>query len=132
MPILALIGVDVFLSTHHYGFALDGAQAVTWMWYLGATILGAAMLGNSPSTLRVLGASLVISVSYFVVGNFAVWAEWGMYPKTLGGLESCYIAALPFFRNSIVSETLFSLLVFALVRYSGAFLPVVCMRRACS
>jgi hypothetical protein len=105
---------------------------VTWLWYLAVMFLGAGTLRNSISTLRVLGASLSASVSFFVASNFAVWAAWGMYAKTLGGLGTCYIAALPFFRNSIVSETVFSLMIFSLARFSQAFVPAPRMRRACS
>ena len=116
-PFLALIGVDIFLTTHQYGFALTSGHAITWIWYLGAMFLGGAILRNSISTGRVLGASLLASGSFFVASNFTVWAEWGMYAKTWGGLGACYIAALPFFRNSIVSETVCSLLIFAFFRY---------------
>ncbi len=117
LPILALMGGDIFLTTHRYGYSLSSGHAVTWIWYLGATMLGAAMLGHSISTRRVLGASLLASVSFFLASNFTVWAEWGMYAKTWGGLGACYIAALPFFRNSIVSETECSLLIYAFFRY---------------
>jgi hypothetical protein len=55
-----------------------------------------------------------------------------MYPKTLDGLRICYVAALPFFRNSIVSELAFSLLIFGLSRCSEAFMPVKRMQGACS
>jgi hypothetical protein len=115
--------VDIFLTTHRYGYLLTGDHAVTWIWYMAAAFLGAAMLRKSQSTGRVLGASLLTSVSFFMTSNFAVWAEWGMYAKTLSGLGTCYIAALPFFRNSLLSETTFSLLIFALGRYSAALVP---------
>lgn len=118
LPLLTLVGVDVFLTTHQYGFALTAGHAVTWIWYLGALFLGAAMLGHSISIPRVLSSSLAASVSFFLASNFTVWAEWGMYPKTFGGLGACYIAALPFFRNSIVAETLCGLAIFAVYRYS--------------
>ena len=129
---LALVGVDIFLTTHQFRFALTSSHAVTWLWYLGAMFLGGAILGNSISTSRVLVTSMLASVSFFVASNFTVWAEWDMYPKTLSGLGSCYIAALPFFRNSIISETAFSVLIFTFARYSQLFLPVRYTRRACS
>jgi hypothetical protein len=130
IPMLVLVGVDIFLTTHRYGYPLTSGHAVTWMWYLAAALLGAGMLRNSRSTARVVGASLLASVSFFLASNFAVWAEWGMYAKTLSGLGTCYIAALPFFRNSLVSETAFSLLIFTLSRYSEAFLPARRMQDA--
>jgi hypothetical protein len=132
IPFLALMGVDIFLTTQRYGYALTSDHAVTWVWYLAVMILGAGMLGNSASNRRVLGTSLLASVSFFVASNFAVWAAWAMYPKTLGGLGACYVAALPFFRNSIVSETVFSLLIFAAVRSSEAFMPARRVQGACS
>jgi hypothetical protein len=130
IPLLLLIGVDIFLTTHRYGYALTSGHAVTWMWYLAAAFLGAAMLRNSQSTGRVLGASLLASVSFFLASNFAVWAMWGMYAKTMSGLGTCYIAALPFFRNSLLSETTFSLLIFALGKYSAALVPARRMQDA--
>ena len=132
IPLLALVGVDIFLTTHRYGYALTSDLAVTWVWYMAVMILGAGILGNSISPRRVLRASLSASVSFFLASNFAVWAAWGLYPKTLSGLAACYIAALPFFRNSVVSETAFSLLIFAVARYSELLMPATCMRRPCS
>jgi len=45
-----------------------------------------------------------------------------MYAKTLGGMEACYIAALPFFRNSIVTELVFSLLILVSAGIAQPFL----------
>ncbi|HEV2485697.1 MAG TPA: DUF6580 family putative transport protein [Terracidiphilus sp.] len=132
MPFLTLMGVDIFLTTHQYGFVLTSGHAVTWLWYLGAMALGGAVLGNSISTRRVLGTSLLASVSFFVASNFTVWAEWGMYPKTLSGLAACYVAALPFFRNSIVSETVCSLAIFAVVRYRETLALVRRIQEVCA
>ena len=114
IPLFALMGVDIFLTVIRYGYPLTRDHAVTWLWYLAALILGAGMLQNSVSVTRALVASLVISVSFFLASNFAVWAAWGMYPKTWSGLASCYVAAVPFFRNSIVAETVSSVVVFGL------------------
>jgi hypothetical protein len=130
IPLLLLVGVDIFLTTQRYGYALTSGHAVTWLWYLAAAFLGAAMLRNSQSSPRVLSASLLISVSFFLASNFAVWSEWGMYAKTPSGLGGCYIAALPFFRNSLLSETTFSLLIFVLGKYSAALVPNSRMQNA--
>ncbi len=132
LPLFTLVGLDIFLTTHQYGFALTSGHAVTWIWYLGALFLGGAVLGNSISTLRVMGTSLSTSVLFFVASNFTVWAEWGMYPKTWGGLGACYVAALPFFRNSIVSETICSLLILGVVSASERLLQAKRLQGACS
>jgi hypothetical protein len=69
-------------------------------------------------------------VGFFLASNFTVWAEWGMYAKTFSGLGACYIAALPFFRNSVVSETFFSVLIFGISGYYRVFLPARRMQNA--
>jgi hypothetical protein len=114
LPLALLVGVDIFITTHRYGYAVTADSAVTWAWYVVAMLLGAGVLSTSRSWQRVAGCSLAASISFFMVSNFTVWAAWQMYPKTLAGLGACYVAALPFFRNAVTSELCFSLLLFAL------------------
>ena len=42
--------------------------------------------------LTVGGAALMGSVLFFIVTNFGVWLVSNLYPKTLAGLVSCYVA----------------------------------------
>jgi hypothetical protein len=124
LPLLALVGVDIFLTTHQYGSSLTLGAGVTWIWYLAVMMIGSGLLRNSYSWRRVAGCSLLISISFFLASNYTVWAEWSMYPKTLDGLGSCYIAAIPFFRNSLLSELVSSLVIFGL-SYRFMALPVM-------
>ena len=107
-PLALLIVSDIYLNKFVYGYPLGWDQTVTWAWYLAILLFG-GLLARNTSVLRVVGASLVASVSFFVVSNFAVWTvSREMYPATLQGLATCYIAAVPFFRNTAVSDLLFS------------------------
>jgi len=49
---------------------------------------------------------------FFLVSNFGVWAGSGMYPKNISGLISCYIAGIPFMNNTIISDFLFTTVLF--------------------
>jgi len=129
IPLVALMGVDVFLTVNRYGYPLTGDFAVTWLWYVAAMMLGAGMLQSSVSVPRALIASVLTTVSFFVVSNFAVWATWGMYPKTWSGLANCYIAAAPFFRNSVVAETVSSVAIFGLAQYGQTWTTIRRMQR---
>lgn len=107
-PLAILIASDIYLTKFTYGYALTWDHAVTWVWYAAMLLLGGTLSRNN-SVLRVAGASLMASVSFFVVSNFAVWAVWrDMYPATWNGLMACYVAALPFFRNTLASDLFFS------------------------
>lgn len=60
------------------------------------------------SVFRVAGASLTGAVVFFVVTNLAHWAFMGMYAPTLGGLMESYVAAVPFFRNTLAGDVLWA------------------------
>ena len=114
VPVVALAAAGVYLSRSYYGYAVSADLLITWVWYAGMVLLG-AILAKNASALRVGAASLAGSVSFFLLSNFAVWAVWSMYPKNLGGLMACYVAALPFFRNAIVSDLFFAAAFFGIV-----------------
>ena len=116
IPLLTLIGIDCYLTSQSYGYAVTFDHVVTWVFYLGMALAGTLLFRSSLSVLRAGTAALAGSVGFFVVSNFAVWALWPMYPKSGAGLAECYIAALPFFRNAALSETLASLLLFSACR----------------
>ena len=113
IPVAALAATGIYLSRSYYGYALSADLMITWAWYAGVVLLG-GMLARKASFVRVAGASLAGSVSFFLLSNFAVWAVWNMYPKTAGGLAMCYAAGLPFFRNAVVSDLFFAAVFFGI------------------
>ena len=74
-------------------------------------ILGAIVLPRT-SLPRVGAASLASSILFFVVSNFGTWVVSGMYPHTVAGLASCYVAAVPFFQNTVAGDLFYSALLF--------------------
>ena len=111
IPVAALAATGLYLSRNVYGYTFSADLLVTWVWYAGMVVLG-GWLAHQTTALRVGAASLAGSVSFFLISNFAVWAVWTMYPKNLGGLMACYVAALPFFRNAVVSDLFFAVVFF--------------------
>jgi hypothetical protein len=86
---------------------------VTIAWYAAILWLG-TRLKNHQRPLPVLGAALASSVSFFVVSNFAAWACWtDLYPRSVAGLLSSYVAGVPFFRRGIEGDLLFTTAMFA-------------------
>jgi hypothetical protein len=53
-------------------------------------------------------SSFSSSIIFFLVTNFGVWLTTTMYAKNLVGLSSCFILAIPFFRNTLVSDLLYT------------------------
>lgn len=62
--------------------------------------------------LPIAGATLAGSVLFFVVTNFGVWALGSWYPKTWEGLVACYVAAIPFFYNTLLGDAVYATVLF--------------------
>lgn len=112
LPVLLLAASDVYLTRVHYGYPLTADHLVTWAWYAAIILLG-GWLANSYSAVKIGAASLAASISFFLISNGMVWLVWhDMYPRTFNGLMMSYVAGLPFFRNTVVSDLFFSAVFF--------------------
>jgi hypothetical protein len=74
---------------------------------------------------RVAGVTLLGSVIFFVVTNFAVWAAFDTYAHTAEGLLKCYVAAIPYFRNTVCSDLLYSIVMFGGFGLAQARVPAL-------
>jgi hypothetical protein len=111
VPLVLLAAADVVLTKFIYSYTFSWDHFVTWAWYAAILWLGTNLREKS-GPVRVVGAALASSVSFFLISNFAVWAAWQMYPKTFSGLMMSYAAGLPFFRGTVESDFFFSVAFF--------------------
>ncbi|MCS6953405.1 MAG: DUF6580 family putative transport protein [Bryobacterales bacterium] len=75
--------------------------------------------------LPIAAATLASSVSFFVVTNFGVWAFGTYYPKTWEGLAACYVAAIPFFRNTLLGDAVYAALLFGTLALAEKLSPTL-------
>ena len=108
IPITSLLLSDCLLGFHDY---MWGTYLGTLM-AIGSGIAASQLFTNKNSFLAKLlglsGASVISSIVFYFISNFHVWLGSGadsLYPKTLSGLINCYVAALPFLKNSISADT---------------------------
>ena len=118
-----------------FGGAYFGRRALAFAAPLGALLLSDAVIGfhsgmpfvyasvaiivlfgiavrSRMTPLRIGAAAVLSSVLFFAVTNFGVWLGDGMYPQTLAGLAACYVAAIPFFQNTLAGDLVFTALLF--------------------
>lgn len=67
---------------------------------------------HSENAWKIGSAVLLSSAQFFLISNLGSWVK--DYPHTLAGLGSCYVAAIPFFERTLVSDVFFSAALFGL------------------
>jgi len=104
VPLIALFVSDLFLGFHNtmvfvYGsFLLTGIVGILFKKY--------------GKVQYIFAAALFSSILFFLITNFGVWLMWNFYPKNFSGLSECYIAAIPFFRNTVLGDLFYATLFF--------------------
>ncbi len=101
LPLAAMLLSDLFLGFH---------RIMPFVYVSFVAISAAGVLLRTRRSIPVVaGASLAGSMLFFVVTNFGVWlvGDGGVYPKTVAGLTECYIAAIPFFRNTVLGDIVY-------------------------
>ncbi len=118
----AMALTDIYLTTRVYGLAFHlRGYLVTWCWY-GAVALLASGLLRKVTIFRIAAGVFASATGFFLLVDFALWAGTNMYPHTAAGLLDCYVKALPFYGNDLVSTGLVSAVLFGV--------PVVAARMA--
>ena len=63
-----------------------------------------------------------------VVTNFGMWLFSGIYPLTWAGLTTCYVAAIPFFQNTLAGDLFFTALLFGGFALAERAVPAIRQR----
>jgi|SRR6185437_2705405 len=113
VPLVILGALDVYLTRVWYGLPVSPDHLLTVLWYAFALAIG-YLLVSKVTAIRVVSASLISAISFFVVSNFAVWLFGTMYDKSFAGLLQCYTMAIPFFRGTLVSDLVFTPVLFSI------------------
>jgi hypothetical protein len=117
--ILALAATDFYLTVYAFNFPFHvTAYLATWAWYGAICLLGSGLLAKNASGIRVTAGVLASATSFFLLSNFMVWAAGltgsSMYPPTAAGLAACYVAAIPFYANDLISTAVVAGALFGL------------------
>ena len=116
VPLVALLVSDYAVVRFLYGGKYGWFSPYTWVGFVLVGLIGWT-LRNKVTWARVVVASLAGSVVFFWVSNLGVWVGWKLYPHTLAGLVDCYVAALPFFRNTLLGDLGYAALMFGSYRW---------------
>ena len=97
----------MFLGDLYLGF--HNTMFFTYLSLIAAVTVGFYI--KKFKNIEIFFGGVISSVSFFIITNFGAWLTLDMYEKSLSGLISSYILAIPFFQNTLVS-TIFYLFLF--------------------
>ncbi|HZK03835.1 MAG TPA: DUF6580 family putative transport protein [Bacteroidaceae bacterium] len=130
IPIVSMWISDLVLNNVVYGQYFDhfvwfySGSLFTYGAFALIVVLGMLMLKKvriPALAASALGASLI----FFLVSNFGVWFSGTMYPKTLSGLMACYTAGIPFFKNTIAGDLVYTAVMFGAFELSAKRFPAL-------
>lgn len=107
IPLVTMILSDVFLGFYNLGVMITVYTSIITAGYIGVYLTS-----QKKNIGRLTLATLSSSTLFFITTNTAVWAFGTMYEKSITGLLASYTAGIPFFRNMIVGDMWFTLILF--------------------
>ncbi len=121
VPLTALVLSDAILGFY------AGMEWVYGTFIL--IIISGFALRNKVTAPRVILLSVVSSLLMYVVSDFGMWIGSGIYPHTLTGFTTCYVAALPFLRNELLGDLFYCGLLFGLFYLAQLKFPTLLKQR---
>ena len=116
-PLAALFISDALIGFHTL-------MPVVYGCYLINVMLGWAIQKHR-RPLPIAGVTLLGSVLFFLITNFAMWLTYDTYPHTAAGLAECYVLALPFFRNALIGDAIYATTLFGVLALVELAVPAV-------
>ena len=110
-PLFILFLTDLFLGFH-------ALMPYVYGCFLLSVFLSETFLKKSVSYAKLSTLAVANSLIFFLVTNWAVWRQGLMYPISLSGLMDSYVMGLPFLRNMLAGDLVFTLGFFALYNFA--------------
>lgn len=115
IPLITMFISDIIIGLHNTIFAVYLSFAI-------AVLIGMTLL-KQQNVWRVISGSLLSSIVFFLITNFAVWLLTNWYTNNLVGVIDCYTLAIPFFRSSLLADLFYSCVLFGSIVLSEKYLP---------
>ena len=133
-PVLILLVSDVVMMQTYFDEYRSGLLYDGWYWTYAAFAL-MVWLGTLIERVRwynVLLTSVGAALIHYVVTDFGVWLGGGLdfttgqpYTHDWSGFVSCYVAALPYLKNMLLSNLLYGGILFGSFELASRRFPVL-------
>jgi hypothetical protein len=117
LPLAALLISDLFLGFY---------AGIAWVYGSFLLVVAIGLLIQKYKTIPVVfGTTIVSSLLFFLITNFGVWQAGIFYTKNFTGLIECFVAAIPFYRNSVLGDLFYVTVMFGVYEMALKYLPKI-------
>ena len=102
LPIVAMLASDFIIGFYNWRVM----ASVYGSFFLVGLLSWCLKKNSGPIAFGIV--ALVSSLLFFLVTNFAVWLLYPWYAKSFAGLIYCYTLGIPFLRNMIIGDLLYT------------------------
>jgi hypothetical protein len=110
--------ITMFIGDYFIGFYNIKVMASVYFSFVIISLLGLILKRINLNFFSVSLFSFISSLLFYFITNFAVWLFTPMYSKDISGLIFCYVLALPFLKNTILSDLFYGYIIFFVYEYS--------------
>jgi hypothetical protein len=107
-PVVAMLVSDYFI-----GFYDIKLMAGVYLSFVLVGLIG-LFIKKHKNIGTIIGGTILGSVLFFVITNFAVWAFYSWYPHTLAGLGQCFAMAIPFLKGTLMGDLFYVAILFGI------------------
>lgn len=116
--LLLTLALSDFALSRFQGYPVFSSWSFfTYTGFAAIAYFGSWMQKKRSSYGILLSFILSSSLFFWVWTNFGVWLTSGLYAHTIYGLGMCYVSALPFLRNEMLGNLIWSTVIFGALRY---------------
>lgn len=113
LPLIAMLVSDFFIGFYDWKL-----MASVYLSFLLCVLLG-FWLKKNKRWQAILGSSILSSLIFFLITNFAVWFFTSWYAKTPSGIVECYLMALPFLKNTLLGDLSYTIAFFGAFEFAA-------------
>lgn len=104
MPLAAMALADIL-------FLKNGFSLLVYTGFIAMVACG-FLIRNKVNTMNVILASFISASVFYLITNFSFFYPVTLYPRNFSGIIASYTAGLPFFRNMLLGNMVYSAVLF--------------------
>lgn len=123
VPLVLMLLSDIILQGLYFAGITEWPAFYSSMPIVYAAFAAVVLIGQTIRTkisvLSIAGGAVAGSLVFFVLSNFGVWlmGDGMMYSRDFAGVIDCFAAGIPFYRNTILGDLIYTGVFFGIFEF---------------